>query len=94
MAKLKLLLDRSLDEDERIMSHYKNLMSEIENKVTKVKYIIINSAKLLHTKTWASEKDSVQFGDTEIAEFISFFSGLLSNGGRFTSTMCISVWSP
>ena len=32
MAKLKLLLDRSLDEDERIMSHYKNLMSEIEKK--------------------------------------------------------------
>ena len=32
MAKLKLLLYRSLDEDERIMSHYKNLMSEIEKK--------------------------------------------------------------
>ena len=94
MAKLKLLLYRSLDEDERIMSHYKNLMSEIENKVTKVKYIIINSAKLLNTKTWASEKDSVQFGDTEIAEFISFFLGLLSNGRCFTSTICISVSSP
>ena len=32
MAKLKLLSDRSLDEDERIMSDYKNLMSEIGKK--------------------------------------------------------------
>ena len=41
MAKLKLLLDKSLDEDETIMTHYKNLMSKMKKKITKVKYIII-----------------------------------------------------
>ena len=40
-AKLKLLLDKSLDEDETIMTHYKNLMSKMKKKITKVKYIII-----------------------------------------------------
>ena len=39
MAKLKLLLDKSLDET--IMTHYKNLMSKMKKKITKVKYIII-----------------------------------------------------
>ena len=32
MAKLKLLLDKSLDEDETFIIHYKNLMSKIEEK--------------------------------------------------------------
>ena len=37
MAKLKLSLDKSLDEDETIMTHYKNLMSKIEEKTDECK---------------------------------------------------------
>ena len=101
MAKLKLLLDKSLDEDETFIIHYKNLMSKIEEKTDEGKtsyyqeiksknyqnvdvqntysdivssisnsmckrfasledsVLFKNLVKLLGTKTWPSDKDSV-----------------------------------
>ena len=48
MAKLKLLLDKSLDEDETFIIHYKNLMSKIEEKTDEGKTSFI---KRLNQKT-------------------------------------------
>ena len=115
------------------MTHYKNLMSKIEEKTDECKTYYFQEIKLkryqnvdvqntysdiissisncmserfvsledsvlsknlfkyLDTKTWPSEKDSVQFGDTEIAEFISIFLGFLSNGGCRTDEV-LSGW--
>ena len=46
MAKLKLLLDKSLDEDETIMTHYKNLMSKMKKKNYKGKIYYYQEIKL------------------------------------------------
>ena len=46
MAKLKLLLDKSLDQDETIMTHYKNLMSKIKKKNYKGKIYYYQEIKL------------------------------------------------